>query len=628
MGFAGVNASLETGHLQVFQLQDDFSKKMFRFGAEAFISELDHFRLPAQSYLVIDQADELLSLHDISLALEQAEALGQWARKLKVTILLVFTRVATVSSSLATLTGLMDYLAGIVRLGGRQDGLDLTFEYWQSPDSTVAAKVFHLAILDSGNYQVKKQIAAHVEAIAGTASTLSTPPSEVVETEEPPEQLRYLYIDPALAVLSKQMVGQWQACDSMVSVIRAAFGSVAPTVLLSFERHSVLRDLAEAVHTLRLSLGRRARIVVIEREASLRYQNEILLLRLGTSLVVHRDVQENRIPLMLESLRGQVFNRDIEMHFDAALSSVVASAKRGYLPPASFVRETTNVVDRSELLNLPCALVIAKPSSTKACTELLTKVRVTRAGDLTTTDGNLCYIFFSGCPESSIKRALQAVLGDGVDELFADMQFIVMRPDIRARLAGLGEAVQGKTFPDTITQFLISQELASQPLANLPAQRLMPVQPVEQEQPRSLAVTAQAVAAPAATLVKVVQVEDQMPASTAAVVVEPEVAQPVQIPAASVATPEVFAKKLPVVIKSVIAERPALHAEKVSTAPVQHQPPAAVTGPISMPDTSAELTATPHVFGPIVPAVPSETVARPLRRAIRRSSEFEADKNG
>ena len=99
VGFPGANTAIETGHLQVFQLQDDFSKKMFRFGAEAFVSELDHFRLPAQSYLVIDQADELLSLHDISLALEQAEALGQWARKLKVTILLVFTRVAAVTSS-------------------------------------------------------------------------------------------------------------------------------------------------------------------------------------------------------------------------------------------------------------------------------------------------------------------------------------------------------------------------------------------------------------------------------------------------------------------------------------------------------------------------------------------------
>lgn len=622
VGFPGASAAIETGHLQVFQLQDDFSKKMFRFGAEAFVSELDHFRLPAQSYLVIDQADELLSLHDISLALEQAEALGQWARKLKVTILLVFTRVAAVTSSLATLTGLMDYLAGIVRLGGRQDGLDLTFEYWQSPDGTVAAKVYHLAILDGGHYQVKKQLASPVEAITGAIAPPGVTPAEAVEPEEAPEQLRYLYIDPTLAALSKQMVGQWQACDSMVSVIRAAFGAVAPTVLLSFERNSVLRDLAEAVHTLRLSLGRRARIVVIEREASLRYQNEILLLRLGTSLVVHRDVQENRIPLMLESLRGQVFNRDIEMHFDAALSSVVTSAKRGYLPPASFVRETTNVVDRSELLNLPCALVVAKPDSIKACTELLTKVRVTRAGDLTTTDGKLCYIFFSGCPESSLKRALQAVLGEGVEQLFADMQFVVVRADIRSRLVNLGQEVQGKTFPDTIGQVITPKEITVQTVANQPAQRLVP-----------LAATVPAAATPAVA-VAMVQIETFMPVATTIVMAEPEVIQTVEttlqvVPAPSVAIPEVVAEPISLPVEAVAVEIPVAAADKVATVPVE--PPVAVPSPISELNTPAEPlkpTEIPHVFGLLVPAASAEKMVRPLRRATRRSSEFESDQNG
>lgn len=709
VGFPGADAAIETGHLQVFQLQDDFSKKMFRFGAEAFVSELDHFRLPAQSYLVIDQADELLSLHDISLALEQAEALGQWARKLKVTILLVFTRVATVSSSLATLTGLMDYLAGIVRLGGHQDGLDLTFEYWQSPDGTVAAKVYHLAILDNGNYQVRKQIAAAPAAVAAMAP--GAPPAEVVEPEESPENLRYLFIDPTLAGLGKQMIGQWQACDSVVSVIRAAFGTVAPTVLLSFERTSVLRDLAEAVHTLRLSLGRRTRIVVIEREASLRYQNEILLLRLGTSLVVHRDVQENRIPLMLESLRGQVFNRDIEMHFDAALSSVVTSAKRGYLPPANFVRETTSVVDRSDLLNLPCALVVAKPDGSKACTELLTRVRVTRAGDLTTTDGKLCYIFFSGCPESSLKRALQAVLGDGLEQLFADMQFVVMRPDIRTRLVGLGQEVQGKTFPDTIVQAIEPKEVVPQLVVHMPAQRVMqepeiPMQPVppapelmqvETKTPAPTPVSAPVpvvpvpVPVPAPVPVPVfVPVQIQTPQPTAVPAPIP-VAAPVLVVAETVAIAELQPEPTPVpwgaepvmVAEPVVQPAPpsqefggvraqsrvmpetvkplvkplvksasggllqrmftkpsaeTVRAKEVVETLVVVAPapvvaplarpvaaPVAVQSPAVQPSVPAD---EPHVFGLLTPLPPVIDVVRPLRRAARRTSEFEADQNG
>ncbi|MEY2953189.1 MAG: hypothetical protein RLZZ401_1276, partial [Pseudomonadota bacterium] len=200
VGYPNAETAIEKGRLQVFQLQDDFSKKMFRFGAEAFVSELDHFGLPANSFLVIDQADELLSLHDMSLALEQADELGKWARKLKITVLLVFTRVAAVASSLATLTGLMDYLSGIVRLGGHQDGLDLTFEYWQSPDGTVAAKVYHLRILDGGRYQVRKT-EAPVSAEAVTAGAVP----EDVEPDELAADLRYLYLAPQLADIGREM---------------------------------------------------------------------------------------------------------------------------------------------------------------------------------------------------------------------------------------------------------------------------------------------------------------------------------------------------------------------------------------------------------------------------------------
>lgn len=444
VGFPGIEDALDSGHVQIFQFQDDFSKKMFRFGAEAFLSELDHFRLPAESYLIIDQADELLSLHDIGLALEQAEALGHWARKLKVTVLLVFTRLAAVPGSEATLTGLMDYLSGIVRLGGHQDGLDLTFEYWQSADGTVAAKTFGLSILESGTYRIKQRniVVAAEEPVANTV-VAPQPPSEA------PQDQRYLYMDPELAAVGQQVAGIWTACESVVQIIRESFGVQAPCVLLVYRRDMPLRELAEAVHTLRLSLGHYARIVIIERDTALRYQNEILLLRLGTSLVIHRDVPENRIPLMLESVRGQVFTREVEMNFEAALASVVTSAKRGYLPPAMFVREIQSIVERAEMLNLPCALVVATPIDTQACIEVLARIQMLRAGDLSTTDSEHCFLFFGGCPQGSVGKAIRSVLGDQ-PKLFAQTHSEVTRSDIRLRLMQLSEAIQGKVFPDAL----------------------------------------------------------------------------------------------------------------------------------------------------------------------------------
>jgi cellulose biosynthesis protein BcsE len=453
VGFPYADEALDTGRFQVFQFQDDFSKKMFRFGTDAFLSELDHFRLPAHSYLVVDQADDLLSLHDINLGLSQAEVLGVWARKLKVTVLLVFTRLASVPSAMATLTGLMDHLSGIVRLGGFQDGLDLTFEYWQSPSGTIAAKAYGLSILDTGLYRVKPVETPLLTAPAVSGVPYSAAPSiPKPELDETSADIRYLYINPCIAELGERMPGHWLACDSIVSVIRAAFGARAPTVLLVFERDTVLSNLAEAVHTLRLSLGKRARIVVIEREASLRYSNEILLLRLGTSLVVNRSVETNRMPLMLESLHGQVFNRDVEMNFEAALSSVMASPNRGYLVPSLFTHEVTAVLNRAEMLNLPCAMVVATPSKGKADAELLAKIRLSRTGDLSSTDGVHCFLFFHGVPESSLPRALQTVVGSAPETLFSRMQFMLTRDDIRERLSGLLYDTMGKDVPESISE--------------------------------------------------------------------------------------------------------------------------------------------------------------------------------
>ena len=586
-GFRGVDLAVDSGRLQVFQFQDDFAKKMFRFGAEAFTEELDHFGLPADSFLIIDQADELLSLHDMTLSLEQADALGKWARRHKVTILLVFTRVAAMAASLATLTGLMDYLSGIVRLGGHQDGLDLTFEYWQSPDGTIAAKVYRLGQHDNGAYFVRKDV-VHVPADTGAATGAVGGGVEALEPEETGADLRFVYMDAALTTLARQVEGRWEHVESVAGAIRASHGARAPTVLLTFARGTVLRDLAEAVHTLRLSLGKRARIVVIEREASLRYPNEILLLRLGTSLVVHRDVPENRLPLMLESLRGQVFTRDIEMDFEAALASVVSSSRRGYVPPMAFARECQQIAERSELLNIPCALAVARPIPGSSALEILSHARITRAGDLTSTDGDLCFLFFSGCPETSIKKAIQAVMGDNLDATFVEMQFLVRRDAIRQRLQQLTVFAEGRIFPDTLTR-------APGPGSSVTTQ---------------LAQT-------------------QISAAVAASAVVPEraapVAPPARAPAASVARPDPVVVPSPVVAAAPAStplplaepEAPVRHDPAVPAAdiPVMAEPaPAVLAAPAAAPLRHADRVMAPAAAArpAAVPAVPQRPAAMPV----------------
>lgn len=439
-GSLSAHELLIENRLQLFVMQDEFSKNMFRAGAEGFVDELDFFEIPENSYLLFDQADELLSLHDLSLALDQVDVLRKWAAQKRVTMLLVFSRAT--GARAGVLNALMDNLTGIARLGADKDGLELIFDYWQSQEGTVAARNFRLTTLDSGLYEASTKVATFEQATESVFQARE----EVREVEE--VEAQFFYMDPDLGSLAKQMPGNWHRVDTLVGLMHATRNTRSATSILSFQRNTNLRQLAEAVHTLRLSLGRHARIVVQEKGASLRYQNEALLLRLGLNLVVNRNVAISRLPLLLDSLKGQIFSRDVGINFEAALASVLPTRLRGYLAPLRFVREVESILDQAQTLNIPCAMIIGKPVAGVAITEALTFSGLSRPGDLISTDDEYCYLFLNACPQSVMLATLERILGRPVDAAFDDIRFLIQREEILAELPVLVRAAEQGVLPD------------------------------------------------------------------------------------------------------------------------------------------------------------------------------------
>jgi cellulose biosynthesis protein BcsE len=453
-----LKAALARGQLQFFVLQENFTKTMFRFGAQVFCRELDHFEIPPDSFLIFEQADDLLSLHDVSLAMGQIEVLRHWFGERHVTAMLVFSRIAGSIGAMAALQCLMDQLAGIVRIGGHRDGLEMTFDYWQSPEGTVAAKSYPLESLESGLLAVAKPM--HAER-NGSGNGDDNEYDVADEGED-----HVFFMDPDLISLGKQMPGIWQHVDSLVGMMHATRGIRSATVILSFRRDTDLRQLAQTVHTLRHGLGRRARIVVQEKDASLRYQNEALLLRLGLNLVIHLDVPASRMPLLLASLGGQIFDRDVDINFDAALASVIPSGLRGYLLPERFVSEASALVERAATLDIPCAMVVGQPARDTGAADILARIRMARSGDLITFDHQYGYLFLSGCPEANLLMTLERVLGQDVGASFAESRFIVRRHEILAELAALSRAAQRHVLPDYST---VQARQPTPPVASAPA---------------------------------------------------------------------------------------------------------------------------------------------------------------
>lgn len=414
--------------LQLFVTQAEFSKKMFRFGAEGFVQELEHFQILPHSYLVFDQADDLIALHDITLAQEQFEVLGQWMMKHQVTGLLVFVRANEADA--AVLNSLMDSMTGIVRLGGDEEGLRLGFDYWQSPEGTVAARLFQLTNVGSGQYEASARVAGVAAGASATQGAADALPVEAGERH-------YFYMDPNLGSLATQMAGVWLHVDTLIGLMHATRNKPAATVIFCYGPGMSLRQLAEAVHTLRIHLGRHAQLVVQEKNASLRYENEALVLRLGVNMVIHRDVPPARLPLLLDSVAGQVFSREVDVDFEAALASVMPIQARGYQAPTRFVREVKSLLERSSTLNIPFALCIGKPTQDVGMVNALNFMRVARSGDLVTADHESCYVFLNACQQAVILATMERILGAPLDTVFESMRFLVSRDEIGNDLAAL-----------------------------------------------------------------------------------------------------------------------------------------------------------------------------------------------
>ena len=450
------NASelIATNQLNFFVMQDEFSKKIFRFGADSFVKELEQFEIPENSYLLFDQADELLSLHDISLALDQIDVLSKWFAQHKVTALLVFSR--STSEHSGTINALMDHLTGIARLSGDRDGLEITFDYWQSPEGTITARNYPLLTLDSGLY----------EATTRTVISKQVNEEEKIErkADTPDAEPHYFYMDPDLDDMTGQVPGVWQRVDTSIGMMHASRNMRSATCILSFDGDSSLQQLAETVHSLRVSLGRYARIVVQEKQASLGNQSEALLLRLGVSLVVHRDVPTARMPTLLESLNGQVFKRDVEVNFESAVESAFPPKQPAYLPVQAFVREVTASLDRAEALGMSCAMVTGKPMPGMTVVGILTRNVLTRPGDRMTSDGESCYIFLNACPQSEIVVTLEQILGMAVDAAFDDPKLFIHREEIQPELIVLLRVSGHSPSPDDLPKnasYSVQEKIAS-----------------------------------------------------------------------------------------------------------------------------------------------------------------------
>jgi cellulose biosynthesis protein BcsE len=431
-----LRAAMNAKQLVFMTMIGDYKKNIVRFGPEKFLRELAQCGIEDGSLLVIDQAEQLFSLHHQEVALDQLKAYQQWLERTQSTALLLFSRLTEDSALAAGHHAVVNQTSGNARLDCAHAAAELWVDFWHSGELTIAERRFALDQARIGD--------AHRRASAGSPARLQlaseTPPSAVKQIAGAQDANDVYYLGSALTRDSVRQSGRWTQVHSLVDMIHAVREARAATVIITASQETDWRALAQAVHTMRMNAGPMLRIVILNAGPAIRYRQEALLLRLGANLVVHDVTHAARLPLLLESLRSQLYVRAKTVSFDEAIASATPPQMKGYLPPAAFCDEVRRALLQAQALDLPCALIVLNPSLAHDLPASLKRVSLSREGDLLTASATRCYVFLYGCIVTDRQSLLPRLLGLHDARAIGDLTFLTEEMPILAALEDIANA--------------------------------------------------------------------------------------------------------------------------------------------------------------------------------------------
>ena len=506
--------------LRVYPMVEDFATHVFRLDIEGLTAEFGYWGFRADELLLVDAADELLSLHDLTLATSQLAKLRNWARSQNLPVLLNFTLGAT-AAGLSSLTRLMDNLSGLARIHGDHVGPVLTLEYWQGALGTAAERTLQLEQGPRG-YTVRTVNVASVAYTPGNESSFVAVGAGVSGADKPNVAAQVSLAQDKVWARELQMLtgDEWSACAGVNEMVDACAAQDAPQLVLRYGADSLLAELAADVHLLRARLGAQARIVVAEHRVSLRYANEMMLLRLGANAIIRQDIPLARWPAALSALKGQPPRAMPDVDVNTAMTNAASPQGRGYLAVPDFLAQLHAAQERSRVLDVPFALAVIKPVA-HTIGKALHAALFRRNGDFITTDGHVVVVFFNACSLTRGQQVLDSTFSGQSNRFIGSVDWMSSERDVDGLVAALVDAHANEPFNLAAYEECVSAMVVASQDPVVPSGVREPHQALERvdfESPSS-PVTAPLLAS---TPVHTPQVKS-MPVSDVAVSVAPEV---------------------------------------------------------------------------------------------------------
>lgn len=227
----------------------------------------------------------------------------------------------------------------------------------------------------------------------------------------------------------------WQVCAGTAELITACRYAVAASVLLPWRGGDDLATLADVVRSLRRAHPHALKIVVREVGSSMRYNQELALLRAGANAVLYRDTAFEGAMQALDEMRHQTFSRRVAEHEGVELLHDVAPDRvRGYLPLAAFCAAAERMLDRTEPMGMSHCIVQLPLLPEVAHLDALAACHIGRDGDLVTVDEQAVWLFLFACRAPDVEATLKRLFVLPPSALFNQMRVRPERDSMRRAL--------------------------------------------------------------------------------------------------------------------------------------------------------------------------------------------------
>lgn len=369
----------------------------------------------ARSLYFVEGAQRWFSWDDPIALADEAHALADWCRTRRIALVLLLDPEATRADDAARTddaplvrdadrtprSGFHGICSGVVQLQRTHGELLWIVDFWRAGDTLAAGEVRPLRFAPGGRLSA---------SIDGGAT-------------EPANRMK-LASDEDRVVVSRAVLDGtnrapqgWEIVEDNAAVVAACAHAQAATAVLVFRSHAQLEALCADVHTLRRQCGGALKIAVVERGEVLRQQFEMLVLSVGASRVIARDLPVSRLQGAVHALRGQLYARPVAADYRAALAAALGDSVLGYLPVGAFCLRIRAVLDRGAVLALPHTLAKIALLPGVSHVDALRHCRPRRAGDVVTADAAHLYVFLFACEPADAEDALARIFDVPVDTL-------------------------------------------------------------------------------------------------------------------------------------------------------------------------------------------------------------------